>query len=143
LKAEAFYESPQAEKEVGGGTETILLVEDEDALRELVRSMLVDKGYTVLSARDGKEAMDMFTAKKNEIALVVSDMGLPMITGYDLFLELKSITPNVRMVIASGYLEPEIKAEIFEAGIKDFIQKPYAPQVLLNSVRTVLDQTSP
>ncbi len=142
LKTSAFYETPQSENEIRGGTETLLLVEDEEALRELVRSILVEKGYTVLTARDGKEAMDVFSSKRNEIKLVVSDMGLPMLTGYDLFLEMKRINPEVKMVIASGYLEPELKAEIFGAGVKEFIQKPYAPQFLLNSIRTILDQNS-
>jgi len=65
-----------------------------------------------------------------------------MLTGYDLFLELKRINPKVKMVIASGYLEPELKTEIFGAGVKEFIQKPYAPEFLLNSIRTILDQNS-
>lgn len=118
----------------------MLLVEDEEALRDLVRTMLTDNGYTVLTARDGKEAMDIFVRRRNDVALVVSDMGLPMMTGFDLFHEMKSISPQVKMVIASGYLEPELKAEIFRAGVKEFIQKPYTPDVLLNSVRNVLDR---
>jgi two-component system, cell cycle sensor histidine kinase and response regulator CckA len=142
VKTEAHLGTQQPEKEICGGTETLLFVEDEEPLRELVRSILVEKGYTVLAARDGKEAMDIFAQKRNEIALVVSDMGLPMLTGYDLFLEMKNVNPNVKMVIASGYLEPELKAEVFRAGVKDFIQKPYTPQVLLNSIRTILDRAS-
>jgi DNA-binding response OmpR family regulator len=142
VKTVARLGTQQPEKEIRGGTETLLFVEDEEPLRELVRNILAEKGYTVLSARDGKEAMDIFAKKRNEIALVVSDMGLPMLTGYDLFLEMKNVNPNVKMVIASGYMEPELKAEVFGAGVKDFIQKPYTPQVLLNSVRTILDRAS-
>jgi len=140
LKHDAFLEAKPAEQETRGGTETLLLVEDEEALRDLVRTMLTDNGYTVLTARDGKEAMDIFVRRRNDVALVVSDMGLPMMTGFDLFHEMKSISPQVKMVIASGYLEPELKAEIFRAGVKEFIQKPYTPDVLLNSVRNVLDR---
>jgi two-component system, cell cycle sensor histidine kinase and response regulator CckA len=140
LKSEAFYKAPQADKDIRGGTETLLLVEDEEALRELVRGILFEQGYNVLTAGDGKEAMDVFIAKRNEIALVVSDMGLPKITGYDLFLEMKRVHPQVKMVIASGYLEPELKAEVFGAGVQEFIQKPYTPQILLDTVRTILDK---
>ena len=139
-KAEPVSDNLESETETRGGTETLLLVEDEDALRELIRTMLSEKGYTVLAARDGKEAMEMFLSKRNEIALVVSDMGLPMLSGYDLFLEMKSVDPKIKMVIASGYLEPDLKAEIFKAGVQDFIQKPYTPEALLSSVRAVLDQ---
>jgi two-component system cell cycle sensor histidine kinase/response regulator CckA len=140
LKSEVFYKAPQSEKDIRGGTETLLLVEDEEALRELVRSILVEQGYKVLTARDGKEAMDVFISKRNEIALVVSDMGLPKLTGYDLFLEMKRVHPQVKMVIASGYLEPELKAEVFGAGVQEFIQKPYTPKALLDTVRTILDK---
>jgi PAS domain S-box-containing protein len=143
IKTNAFSEPLQSEDDVRGGTETLLLVEDEEELKELVRSVLEEKGYNVLTARDGKEAIDIFSSKRNDIALVVSDMGLPMLTGYDLFLEMKTINPKIKMVIASGYLEPETKAEIFAAGVKDFIQKPYTPNALLNSIRMVLDQSSP
>ncbi|MBI4427680.1 MAG: PAS domain S-box protein, partial [Ignavibacteriales bacterium] len=124
---------------VRGGTETLLVVEDEDVLRDLVKEVLAEKGYTVIEARDGKEALDIYFSRSGEIALVISDMGLPKISGYDLFLEMRSRNQAVKMVLASGYLEPDLRSEILKSGVKDFIQKPYTPSILLKSVRDVLD----
>jgi two-component system cell cycle sensor histidine kinase/response regulator CckA len=136
---ESFQERSSSPGEAPGGTETILIVEDEHALRELVKGTLIEKGYTVLEAEDGRKALELFTEKPGVIDLIVSDMGLPKISGYDLFLEMKSKNPRVKMILASGYLEPDVKSEILKAGVKDFIQKPYSRDVLLKSVRDILD----
>ncbi len=138
-KEESAGEGRDMLEEVRGGTETLLIVEDEDVIRDLVKENLLEKGYTVLEARDGKEALQVYSAQRESIAIVISDMGLPKLSGYDLFLEIKSMNPRVRMVLASGYLEPELKSEILKAGVRDFIQKPYTPSILLRSIREVLD----
>ncbi|HEX9829521.1 MAG TPA: PAS domain S-box protein, partial [Bacteroidota bacterium] len=125
--------------EAPGGTETILLVEDEDMLRELATIVLQMKGYTVLTARDGDEGLNVFQQHRNTIALVLSDMGLPKLGGYDMFKEMKKLNPGLRAVLASGYIEPGVKSDIFNAGVIDFIQKPFKPAVLLNKIRRALD----
>ena len=136
---ETFREKRAAAEEVRGGTETVLVVEDEEALRELAKQALVEKGYRVIEARDGNQAVELYKARWDQVDLVVSDMGLPKIGGYDVFLEMKSKNPRVKMVLASGYLEPELKLEILRSGVKDFIQKPYTREALLKCVRDVLD----
>jgi PAS domain S-box-containing protein len=140
--SESRTEAVESQADIGDvqeGSETLLLVEDEDVIRELVKETLEQKGYRVLEANDGKSALELYASRQSEIDLILSDMGLPKISGYDLFLEIKSRNPAVKMVLASGYLEPEIKTEIIKSGVKDFIQKPFTPQVLLRSVRNVLD----
>jgi two-component system, cell cycle sensor histidine kinase and response regulator CckA len=123
-----------------GGTETILLVEDEEMLRSLTKMVLKGKGYNVVTASDGEEAVRMFILRQNDIALVLSDMGLPKLSGYDVLKEVKRIKPDVKFIIASGYIEAADKSEILESGARDFIQKPYVPNEMLRKIRRVLDE---
>ncbi|HEY6953403.1 MAG TPA: PAS domain S-box protein [Bacteroidota bacterium] len=125
--------------ELRRGTETVLVVEDESALRQLVKDALTENGYSVIEAKDGKDAMERYEENASEIDIVVSDMGLPVVSGLDLFLNLKRKYPDVLMILASGYVEPELKSEIFKSGVKDFIQKPYSRETLLKSIRDILD----
>jgi DNA-binding response OmpR family regulator len=124
---------------VPGGSETILVVEDEQLLQDLVCSRLETKGYRVLVAQDGQRAVEIYADHMKEIALVFSDLGLPKMSGYDEFKKLKVINPDVRVVLAGGFLEPELKAEMLKLGARAFIQKPYEPDDILLVVREVLD----
>ncbi len=123
-----------------GGTETILLVEDEEFLLDLVRLMLESKGYTVYGAKDGIEAIELYKLHKEEISLVFTDMGLPGLTGIDQFKRLKEINPNIKVIFASGFFEPDIKSELVKAGATGFIQKPYTTDDVLRTLREVLDK---
>jgi CheY-like chemotaxis protein len=125
-----------------GGTETILLVEDEELLIEMVRFLLESKGYKVFVAQDGAEAIEVYQKHKQEIAIVVTDMGLPTMTGIEEFKKLKEIDPNVKVILASGYFESDIKSELLKAGAKGFLQKPYNPDEILRALREVLDKKS-
>lgn len=123
-----------------GGTETILLVEDEPDLLGMMRALLESKGYGVLVARDGAEAIEVYRNHIQEIALVVTDLGLPMMTGAEEFRRLKEIHPGVRVVFASGFFGPDIKSELVKDGAKDFLQKPYMADDILRTVRNALDR---
>ena len=123
-----------------GGTETILFVEDEEMLIQMVNFLLESKGYNVLCARDGLEAVNIYQSHKQEIALVITDLGLPVLTGSDEFKKLKEINPSVKVIFASGYFEPDIKSELLKDGAKGFIQKPYEPNDVLRIIRQILDQ---
>ncbi len=121
------------------GSETILVIEDELGLIELMREVLERNGYRVLTANDGAEAIDQFEKHRNEIALVLSDMGLPKLDGAEVFSMLKLRDPSVKVILASGYLEPQFKSELLKSGARDFLQKPYDPQEVLKKIREVLD----
>ena len=123
-----------------GGTETLLLVEDEEMLRSLAKMILKGKGYNVLTASDGEEAVRMFMLRQNDIDLVLSDMGLPKLNGYDVLAQVKHIKPDVKFILASGYIEPGEKSEILKLGARAFIQKPYVPNEMLRKIRQVLDE---
>jgi len=122
-----------------GGTETILLVEDEELLIQSIRELLKSKGYKVYTAVDGIGAIKLYDHYKQEIDLVITDMGLPGITGKDEFKILKEMNPDVKVVLASGFFEPEMKVELVKAGAKGFIQKPYVPDDILGIIREALD----
>ncbi len=129
-----------ANNEISGGNETILIVEDEEMLSDFVASLLAGKGYRIYSAHDGEEAVTVFSHHHTEIDLVLSDMGLPKQSGLDAYLQMKAIDANVKTVIASGYLEPDIKAKMEGAGVNEFIHKPYEPRHVLTTIREVLDR---
>lgn len=76
---------------------------------------------------------------QNEISLVISDMGLPKLGGYEAFKKLKTYNPRVKAILASGYLEPHQRFEIFKGGVIDFIQKPYLPENVLKKVHEILN----
>jgi CheY-like chemotaxis protein len=125
--------------DVPGGSECILLVEDESTLLDVLSGLLKSKGYRVLVARDGYEAVSTYKDHKNEIAVVVSDLGLPKMTGQDAFMRMKSINPRVKVIFGTGYLDPELKTELLNLGARGFLSKPYSQAELLRRIRELID----
>jgi len=126
-------------EEIPGGTETLLVVEDEEMLMMSLRMVLVEKGYNVLSAGDGLTALKIYQERKNDIALVLTDLGLPNMTGLEVCQRIKTIKPNEHMILATGFLDPEMKSEFLKAGIQHFLYKPYDLMQVLKVIREVLD----
>jgi DNA-binding NtrC family response regulator len=108
-------------------------------LRDLVRTLLTSKGYRVLTAENGNDALRVYSEHQTDIALVLSDVGLPKLGGADVFLGMKHINPDVKVILASGYVEPAAKAELLKAGAKGFVQKPYQPNEILKKIRDALE----
>lgn len=121
------------------GTETILLVEDEKIISQALAGMISAQGYSVITAEDGLEAVETFQKMKDKIDLVIMDVGLPHLSGWDVYREMKKEKNNIKVIISSGYLDPAIKSEKILAGIKEFISKPYDPNQILRTARKVLD----
>ena len=143
LKAEepsSEKEEEETLEEITGGTETLLVVEDEEMLMMSLQMVLVEKGYNVLPARDGMEALKVYQENKDDISLVLTDLGLPTITGLEVCQRIKKIKSNERMILATGYLDPEMKSEFLKAGIQHFLYKPYDLRKVLKSVREMLDE---
>ena len=124
---------------IDGGSETILVVEDEDLLRNIVTSVLEAKGYNVIIAKDGYEAVKIYEERNNDINLVFTDIGLPKMSGIEEFWALKKINSKVKVLLASGFLDPQNKSDLFIAGAKGFIQKPYNSDEVLKNIREILD----
>ncbi len=125
--------------ELPPGSETILVVEDEEMLRDLLKTFLTGSGYTVLTAQDGEEGLEMFRRHRGDIALILSDMGLPRLGGWEMFQQMKEMEPEVKVILASGYFDPNLKMDLLKAGAKDFMQKPYVPDNILRRIREVID----
>jgi PAS domain S-box-containing protein len=135
----ALESHEQVVAQISGGNETLLLVEDETLLLDMVQIFLESNGYTVFTAKDGEEAVHVYQQHAHEIALVISDMGLPRLTGVSEFEKLKEINPAVKIIFASGYFEPESKAKLENVGAKGFLQKPYVIEEVLLKIRKALD----
>jgi CheY-like chemotaxis protein len=121
------------------GTETILLVEDDELVRRATRSVLHRHGYTVLDAQNGGEALLICEQAKDPIALLLSDMVMPRMTGAQLATRLKQLKPGLKVLSMSGYA-PSSSGSRSVVGLGDeLLQKPVVPQVLLRAVRAVLD----
>jgi two-component system cell cycle sensor histidine kinase/response regulator CckA len=125
--------------DIPGGNESILIVEDEEPLLNILSGLLKSKGYRVFMARDGFEAVDAYEEHHNDIAVVVSDLGLPKMTGQDAFLRMKSLNPKVKVIFGTGYLDPELKTELLNLGARGFLSKPYSQDELLKRIRELID----
>ncbi|MHC1743627.1 MAG: response regulator [Syntrophobacteraceae bacterium] len=125
-----------------GGSETVLLAEDDDMVRYLTMEVLKGAGYTVLAACDGEDAKALFTKHQNEIDLLILDVVMPKTSGREVYDWAKSIRPDVAALFCSGYSEGEIhKAFVLEQGL-ELIRKPFKYNNLLETVRRVLDDAS-
>jgi two-component system cell cycle sensor histidine kinase/response regulator CckA len=127
--------------EVGGGKETILVVEDEPALRELVSHILRDLGYDVMEAVHGKEALKVWDARSRHVDLLLTDMMMPEgITGSELATRLRQEAPELKVVYTSGYSPELVGRDLqLQPGL-NFLPKPYNPRTLARTVRECLDR---
>jgi len=121
------------------GTETILFVEDEDYVRDFLAGMIREFGYNILIAKNGAEALEIYRKAIIRIDLVVSDMGLPEKSGLELFEELKSIDPNIKFILITGYCM-DITADTSFKKIDAFLMKPFSVEKIVKVIRTVLDR---
>lgn len=127
-----------ATDETATAEKTILLIEDEQSLLQLLQHVLEENGYRVLTATDGLEGVRMYEQHKDEISMVLSDVGLPKLDGFNAFLQMRRINPDVKAVLASGYLDDKVKADLYKEGIKDFIRKPYQTDEILSKINEVV-----
>ena len=126
------------EEAVRGGTETILLAEDEESLRALAERILTEFGYTVLVARNGEEAIEIFRQNK-EIVLAVLDVVMPRKGGKEAFEEMHKQNPRLKVIFMSGYSANAIHDSFVLIAGTPFLQKPFGPTILARKVREVLD----
>jgi len=126
-----------------GGTETILLIEDNLEVRQLLKALLEQYGYKVIEAADGEDAIERFIEHQDDIQLLVLDVIIPKKNGREVYTELKQIRHDIRALFTSGYSTDIIsKNGIMEEGL-DFISKPLAPSALLAKIREMLEQPRP
>jgi CheY-like chemotaxis protein len=121
------------------GTETILLVDDEDMIWDVIIDMLQELGYSVILAGNGLEAVEIYRENPGAIDLVMLDMVMPELDGHGAFFKLKEIDPNVRVLLSSGYVSEEDARDVLEAGAVGFLQKPYRMVDLARRIRAIFD----
>ena len=126
--------------DVSGGSETVMVVDDEESLRNMFDRVLSTAGYRVLLAADGTEALEIFESEAGQIDLVILDMIMPEMNGAATFRHLKELDPSVCVLLCSGYSDQGQAQDILTAGARGFIQKPFSFQDVLSKVRTLLDE---
>jgi signal transduction histidine kinase/integral membrane sensor domain MASE1/CheY-like chemotaxis protein len=117
---------------------TVLVVEDEQPMVLLLTNALVKAGYQSIIAMDGEEAIDLYRQNRDKIDIVLMDLGLPKVTGADVIRLMKKQDPNIKVIVTTGYLEPELKSELLGTGVKDYIHKPYSVDTVVKTVQSAL-----
>ncbi len=131
---------PEETEQALDGRETILIVEDEAMLVELLELTFTSNGYSILVARDGVEAVQVYEKNKDKIDLIFSDSRLPRLDGWKAFEQIRKINPQAKAIFSSGFLDPELKSQLARQGINTFVHKPYSPLDVLKTVRETLNQ---
>jgi len=139
LAQDSLIRPERKEEKVSLGSESILVVDDEEILRHLMKDILGDLGYGVVLASDGQEAVDVYREHKEGIDLVIVDMMMPKMGGKETFQELKRINPEVKALLASGYSKNAAAQGILNLGVRDFLHKPFSMEEISRKVREVLD----
>ncbi len=121
------------------GTETILLAEDDPALRILARRVLAERGYAVLDAPGSTEALALFAARPEGVDILVTDVVMPGLPGPELARRLRAQAPGLRVLFLSGYIDERLDIAALSPSELSFLQKPFTPQELAARVRDVLD----
>ena len=123
------------------GTETLLLVEDDDNVREFVTLSLQSFGYAVIAVPDGKAAVSLYANRKTPIDLVVTDVVMPDMSGRVLAETLRESSPDLKVLFVSGYTDDAVvRHGILQANV-EFLQKPFTPDALARKVREVIDKS--
>jgi len=137
--AKEIRETAEPSRSILNGSETILFVDDEDAIVELGHQFLSRLGFHVKTAKSGQEALEIYRKEKEGIDLVILDMIMPKMSGGETYDRLKQIDPSINVLLSSGYSLNGQAQEILDRGCRGFIQKPYTLEKLSRNVREALD----
>jgi two-component system cell cycle sensor histidine kinase/response regulator CckA len=126
------------ERETMGGAEMILFVEDEAQQLKYMQRLLEGEGYRVLGARDGIEAVALHRRHSDEIALVILDLRLPKLSGWDAFQEMKKEHPRLKALVASAYATPQVKSAVENGELLGLFVKPYSVDLFLSRISDLI-----
>ena len=135
IQTDQILETSPIETTTPGGDETILLVEDNNMIRELCAKLLIGVGYNVISAGNGKEALEIYQMENHKISLILLDLIMPVMDGWQCLVKILRVDPKAKVIIASG-LAKGMQAK----GAMGFVQKPFETSQLLTTIRNVLDK---
>jgi CheY-like chemotaxis protein len=117
-------------------------VQYEDTIRDIAKTFLEMFGFTVVDAVNGKEALEIYQRSATDITLVMTDMGMPIMNGYELFSELKKLNPELPIIVSSGYGDAEVGSRLGTDNIAGLVSKPYGPEQLREVLKRVLEGTT-
>ncbi|MCK9378165.1 MAG: response regulator, partial [Syntrophobacterales bacterium] len=140
-QAAAEPETSPGEGEGPRGSEAILVVDDEESLRDLAARALGDKGYSVLVAASGEEALALYRERGPDLDLVIMDLGMPGMGGHKAMEAIQALNPQAKVVIASGYSAHHQVKSALAAGAAGYVAKPFRRADLLATVRQALDRS--
>jgi len=120
------------------GSGEILIIDDEETVRDMARGILEECGYTVHTAVDGNQGIDFFRSNKEKIDLIILDMSMPGLSGRDVFIELRKLDERVPVLLSSGFRQDSMVQETITLGVDDFIQKPYSLKDLAEKVKELV-----
>ena len=138
-KEDGFSEKPTKETRVISGTGTILVIEDEERVMNVIRAVLERLGYRMLEAKTGKEAIEIAKTFDGQIDLALLDVKLPDIWGDKVYPQLMEPRPDLKVIVCSGYSIDGPAQDILDAGAQDFIQKPFSVKILSKKLKEVLE----
>ncbi len=138
MAGERTFEATEHEPGVEKGEGLILVIDDEDIVRLTAESILIECGYKVIPAGSGKEGISFYKENKNNITCVILDMAMPAMSGKEVYIELKKINPEVKVLLASGFKQDERVQETLSLGVNGFIQKPYSITELSKKVKELI-----
>jgi two-component system, cell cycle sensor histidine kinase and response regulator CckA len=115
-----------------------LFVDDEDIVRDMASEMIAELGYSVVTCKDGQEALEYYQAHASEIDLVVLDIIMPRLGGYDCFQAMKAVNPGLKAIVSSGYVINDEAEKMLDIGAKCFVQKPFSLKTFGKAIQTAL-----
>jgi CheY-like chemotaxis protein len=127
--------------ESADGRGAVLIAEDEPNMRSLLCRSLSRIGYQVITAGDGQEVIDLYHRHKERVQVVLLDIGLPKIQGWDVIVQLRRANPHLSIVVTSGYIDPNLKIKMDEAGVDAVVYKPYAIGQIVETLQEVMDHS--
>jgi CheY-like chemotaxis protein len=136
---QSVAEEGSDEKKILKGSETILLIDDETMILDVGSKLLKKMGYTVLTANQGREAINIYKLHQDTVAIVILDLIMPEMGGGEVYDRLKQINPGVKVLLSSGYSLRGQAAEVLDRGCNGFIQKPFVANELSKKVRDIID----
>jgi CheY-like chemotaxis protein len=138
-EGESVFMDVKKKEAIIGGSEMILLVDDEETLLDIGRNMLSRSGYKVVTAKNGERAIEIYAAEKDDIDLIILDINMPGMGGHKCLKNLLEIDPEAKIIIATGYPAAGKVKEALESSAAEFIGKPFRLTEMLEKVRRVLD----
>lgn len=119
---------------------TVLVVEDESRMRKLIRDFLAQKGYSILEAQDGEEALKVFEENKNKIGIILLDVMMPKLDGWSVLRQIRQ-TSNVPIIMLTARGEEQDELFGFELGVDEYISKPFSPKILVARVEAIIKRS--